>query len=128
DRPTPKRLHAWRAKAQQAAAEQAGYAFQSYAQAKFTGILETLAELVFGAAPELKLPDARPIVAILRGALTERGLDRLSAPSGGANQGAIAFFRAHDVGFRVRRLRLLARRLSREWDADPEIPDTAVEE
>ncbi|RXZ66123.1 patatin-like protein [Pelagerythrobacter rhizovicinus] len=128
DRPTPRRLNAWRAKAQQAAAEQAGYAFQSYAQAKFTGIVESLAELVFEAAPELKLPDARPIIAMLRNALSERGLDRLSAPSGGASAGAIAFFRAHDVGFRVRRLRLLARRLSREWDADPEIPDAAVEE
>ncbi len=127
DSPTPRRLHAWRAKAQQAAAERAGYAFQSYAQAKFTGIVESLAELVFDAAPDLKLPDPRPIAARLRGALAERGLDSLSAPSGGAKEEAIAFFRAHDVGFRVRRLRLLARRLSREWDADPEIPDTAVE-
>ena len=127
DSPTPRRLHAWRAKAQQAAAERAGYAFQSYAQAKFTGIVESLAELVFDAAPELKLPDARPVAARLRAALGERGLDSLSAPSGGAKEEAIAFFRAHDVSFRVRRLRLLARRLSREWDADPEIPDAAVE-
>jgi len=128
DRPTPRRLNAWRAKAQQAAAERAGYAFQSYAQAKFTGIVEDLARVVFEAAPELKLPDARPIVAKLRSTLAGRGLERLSAPSGGANEQAIAFFRAHDVDFRVRRLRLLARRLSREWDADPEIPDSAVEE
>ena len=128
DKPTPKRLHAWRAKAQQAAAERAGYAFQSYAQAKFTGIVESLAELIFDAAPELKLPDPRPIATRLRGALAERGLDSLSAPSGGAKDEAIAFFRAHDVSFRVRRLRLLARRLSREWDADPEIPDAAVED
>ena len=128
DKPTPKRLHAWRAKAQQAAAERAGYAFQSYAQAKFTGIVESLAELIFEAAPELKLPDPRPIATRLRGALAERGLDSLSAPSGGAKDEAIAFFRAHDVSFRVRRLRLLARRLSREWDADPEIPDAAVED
>ncbi|WP_374405663.1 patatin-like protein [Pelagerythrobacter sp.] len=128
DRPTPKRLHAWRAKAQQAAAEHAGYAFQSYAQAKFTAIVETLAQLVFDAAPELKLADERPIATRLRAALVERGLDSLSSPSGGASEAAIAFFRAHDVGFRVRRLRLLARRLSREWEADPEIPDAAVED
>ncbi|WP_338447580.1 patatin-like protein [Pelagerythrobacter marensis] len=128
DRPTPKRLHAWRAKAQQAAAERAGYAFQSYAQAKFTGIVEDLAELVFDAAPELEVPDARPIALHLRSALATQGLDRLSSPSGGASSEAIAFFRAHDVGFRVRRLRLLARRLSREWDADPDIPSAAVEE
>ena len=59
DRPTPRRLHAWRAKAQQAAAERAGYAFQSYAQAKFTAIVEELAELVFEAAPGLDLPGAQ---------------------------------------------------------------------
>ena len=128
DRPTPKRLHAWRAKAQQAAAERAGYAFQSYAQAKFTAIVEDLAQIVFDAAPDLDLPDARPIAQHLRTALARQGLDRLSAPSGGASPAAIAFFRAHDVGFRVRRLRLLTRRLSREWDADPDIPDAAVEE
>jgi patatin-related protein len=40
----------------------------------------------------------------------------------------VAFFRAHDVGFRLRRLRLLARRLARDWDADPELDDVAVDE
>ena len=37
DSPTPKRLSAWRNKAQQAAADRAGYAFQPYAQAKVAG-------------------------------------------------------------------------------------------
>ena len=37
------------------------------------------------------------------------------------------FFREHDIGFRIRRLRLLARRLARDWEADPEIPDDALE-
>src|SRR5690606_18861497 len=36
--------------------------------------------------------------------------------------------RDHDLAFRIRRLRLLARRLSREWDADPEISDEGLEE
>ncbi|WP_394727634.1 patatin-like protein [Altererythrobacter sp. GH1-8] len=127
DSPTPKRLKAWRAKAQQAAAERAGYAFQSYAQAKFSGIIERLADLTLQSAPELPLPDAEPIAEVLRAELAVRGLTSLSDPKGGANETAIAFFRAHDLGFRIRRLRLLARRLSRDWEIDPEISDTALD-
>ncbi|ABC63306.1 patatin-like protein [Erythrobacter litoralis] len=126
--PTPKRLVAWRNKAQQAAAERAGYAFQAYAQAKFNGIVERLAELVHDCAPQLMLPDALPIVGALRAELERRGLGSLAGDNGGASADAIAFFRAHDLGFRIRRLRLLARRLSRDWDADPELDDVALDE
>ncbi|WP_284125494.1 patatin-like protein [Parerythrobacter aestuarii] len=128
DSPTPKRLVAWRNKAQQAAAESAGYAFHAYAQTKFTGIVERLGELVHEAAPHLQLPDAVPIIDVLRDELNRRGLSSLTLASGGATQEAIAFFRSHDLGFRIRRLRLLARRLSRDWDADPELDDEALDE
>ncbi len=123
DRPTPKRLANWRARAQQAAAEQAGYAFHSYAQAKFTGIVDRLAKLILAHAPGLLLPDAQPIEEKLREELKARGLESLAHPSGGATDEAITFFRQHDIGFRIRRLRLLARRLSRDWDDDPEITE-----
>src|SRR3546814_6802536 len=46
DKPNPRRLNSWRAKAQQEAAEQAGYAFHSYAQAKFSGIIERIAKQI----------------------------------------------------------------------------------
>lgn len=127
DNPTPKRLHSWRAKAQQAAAERAGYAFQSYAQVKFSAIVDRLACLVFEAAPQLDLPDPDPIASVLRHELERRGLENLSDPKGGASAEAIEFFRANDVGFRIRRLRLLARRLARDWERDPEIPDDALD-
>ena len=108
--------------------EQAGYAFQAYAQAKFNGIVERLGQLTLQAAPELMMPDALPVVEALRRQLEARGLESLSASSGGgASDEAIAFFRAHDLGFRIRRLRLLARRLSRDWDADPDIDDDALD-
>lgn len=127
DKPTPKRLKAWRNKAQQAAAERSGFAFHSYAQAKFTGIIEHLGQLALDAAPGLVTVDTRPIVRRLRDALAAQGLRSLVSPGGGASAEAIAFFRAHDLGFRVRRLRLLARRLARDWEADPEISDDALE-
>lgn len=128
DRPTPKRLQAWRQRAQQAAAVSAGYTFQAYAQAKTSAIVARLAKLVLTATSELDLAGLEPIELALREELSRRGLDSLSAPGGGAHADAIAFFRAHDIGFRIRRLRLLARRLARDWEADPEIADDALEQ
>jgi patatin-related protein len=127
DSPTTKRLQAWRNKAQVAAVDGAGYAFHSYAQAKFAGILEQLAQIVLRAAPSLEVPGTAPVVTVLRAALAERGLASLTGKSGGLSEATVAFFRAHDIGFRIRRLRLLARRLARDWDADPEIDDAAVD-
>ncbi|MEO0907031.1 MAG: patatin-like protein [Pseudomonadota bacterium] len=127
DSPTPKRLANWRAKAQQAAADQSGYAFGAYAQTKFSAIVDRLANLTLAAAPELGLADSGPIAAAFRDELARRGLDTLSDEGGGANAMAIRFFRAHDIGFRVRRLALLARRLSRDWELDPDIGDDLLD-
>lgn len=128
DSPTPKRLAAWRNKAQQAAAESAGYAFHGYAQTKFNGIVERLAELVEAAAPQTHALGSRQVAAALRSELEARGLTALTMASGGASREAVDFFRAHDLAFRIRRLRLLARRLARDWDSDPEIDDHALDE
>ena len=127
NRPIPRRLQAWRRKAQQAAAQEAGYTYHAYAQIKFTGIVDRLARLVLSAAPSLAMHDAQPVAMRLRDELSARGLRELGMEGGGANAEAIAFFRAHDLGFRIRRLRLLARRASREWEADPEIDDQATD-
>ena len=125
--PTPKRLVAWRNKAQQEAAERAGFAYNSYAQSKYSGIVDRLATMTLEAAPDLGMPDCRPIAAVFHAELARRGLHALADSGGGASAEAVAFFRAHDLGFRIRRLRLLARRLARDWEADPDIPDTALE-
>lgn len=123
DRPTPKRLAAWRAKAQQAAAEQAGYAFHSYAQAKFAAIVDQIARLVEAHMPGLHMQPGPSVADLITSHLEAQGLGRLAADKGGASEEAITFFRAHDIGFRIRRLRLLARRLSREWEDDPAITE-----
>ncbi|MFN6935327.1 MAG: patatin-like protein, partial [Tsuneonella sp.] len=128
DRPTPKRLASWRNKAQAAAAERASYTFHPYAQAKVAGIVDTLARTIIDAAPRLKMSEPEPIALRLREELDSRGLDTLIANGGGASDEAIDFLRAHDLAFRIRRLRLIARRLSREWEADPSIPDDALED
>jgi len=126
DRPTPKRLASWRGKAQQAAAERAGYAFGAYALTKFDGILDQLARLTLNAAGNPQA-DPVPVAEALRGALEARGLGRLTDTNGGATTEAIGFLRAHDLGFRIRRLQLLARKLARDWQLDPDIANDALD-
>ncbi|MFB0611422.1 patatin-like protein [Aurantiacibacter poecillastricola] len=129
DRPNRKRLANWRARAQQAAAEQAGYAFHSYAQAKLSGIVDRLADLARKAAHSPDMPSVPVIAARLRQEVDARNMSSLSGgKNGGASETAIAFFRDHDLAFRIRRLRLLARRLSRDWELDPDIPDEGLQD
>ncbi len=126
DRPTPKRLAGWRAKAQQAAAERADYAFGAYALTKFETILDQLARLILKGAGR-PMADASALIQSLRRELEARGLGHLTDANGGATASAIAFFRAHDTGFRMRRLQLLARKLARDWQLDPEIASEPVD-
>ncbi len=129
DHPTVKRLAAWRAKAQDAAAESAGFAFNGYAQLKFAGIVESLAALIHAAAPGLALASPEPIARQLYIHLAANGLERVSAESGGgASPEAIGFFREHDLPFRIRRLRLLARRLAQDWEDTEGVTEAQREE
>jgi patatin-related protein len=127
DRPSVKRLAAWRAKAQQSAAERAGFAYHAYAQVKIAAIVESLAQLIHAAAPQLMLTTAEPITQVLTRHLASDGLASLVAPRGGASAGAIAFLTAHDLPFRIRRLRLLARRLTEGWDGAGDVSEAARE-
>ncbi|MFM2372551.1 MAG: hypothetical protein RIS85_2273, partial [Pseudomonadota bacterium] len=95
DRPSPRRLTAWRNKAQQAAAERAGFAFHSYAQIKLSGIVSEIAGLVHDTAPDSAPPER--VEAALWRHLSQKGLDRLSEPRGGATAEALMFFRTHDI-------------------------------
>lgn len=124
DRPTVKRLTAWRAKAQQAAAERASYAYNGYAQLKYAGIADMLAATIHDAAPGLALATPDPIAQHLMNHLAGEGMSRIAGVKGfGVSAAAVEFFKAHDLPHRIRRLRLLARRLSEDWENDPEIDD-----
>ncbi|MBA4355392.1 MAG: DUF3376 domain-containing protein, partial [Novosphingobium sp.] len=125
DRPSARRLTSWRNKAQQASAERAGFAFHGYAQTKLAGIVANLAELINEAAPQTAT--ASKIEAVLWAHLAQSGLDHLSELRGGATDQAITFFRTHDIAFRIRRLKLLARRLTHEWELGDDISLTARE-
>ena len=87
-----------------------------------------MAAAIEHAAPELTVGGADPVAVRLNQWLAQHGLDHITAMRGGASAPTIAFFRDHDLGFRIRRLRLLARRLAEEWDdLDAEAPEAREE-
>lgn len=108
-RPTQKRLATWRRRAQGAAAAQAGYGFVAYGHLKLAGVVDLLARIAEGVAGERPDPAQRRAEAI-----------RAVAPGDAGDDVAIAFLRRFDTGYRIRRLRLLARRLGElEESRDP---------
>ncbi len=117
DRPTPARLAAWRATAQTKAAQDAGFGFIGYGHLKLSGIAEELARI----AAEITGVGDEAARARLRGdiwaAVRGRGIDRMEH-RGGNSAAAVEFFRAHDLGFRIRRLRALARKLDEVAGSD----------
>lgn len=127
DKPTVRRLSNWRRKAHSAAAEQSGYSYQAYAQVKFAGLVNWLARTIQAATPELGVTSPEQVAQRLRVHLAVTGLSGLSRQGGGPSPEAIAFFKAHDLPFRVRRLRLVARRLTEEWVEGPEVEDSERE-
>ena len=118
DRPNVKRLAAWRAKAQSAAAERAGYSYNAYAQVKVAGVIDELALTIRAACPDLRSVTETMVAARLRQHLAGGGLGNLADPRGGATAAAIDFLRDHDLPFRIRRLRLLARQLAEDRGSD----------
>jgi patatin-related protein len=125
DRPTPARLSAWRAKAQQRAASSAGFAFPAYGHLKLSGIVESLATLLFRLSGE----DSRMLRETYRAAIWAQvrkdGADQLDE-SGGSGSAPVTFFRTHDLAFRIRRLRFLARHLADTLESEGAAEDEAV--
>lgn len=126
DRPTPARLGTWRARAQEQAARQAGYAYPAYGHLKLSTIVEDVAALLFrlggdGSPAQRELFRTR-IWTLMR----EQGLDRIGEANGGASDAVILFFRNHDLGFRIRRLRFMARRLAETLEIESSAPQDAI--
>jgi patatin-related protein len=120
DNPTPARIASWRARASGEAAKRAGPAYSAYGHLKLSSIVEELAGLVRRITERGIGPTRTRAREAIWTELQVRGLDRVSVKGGGATAAAITFFREHDLGFRIRRLRFLARRLAiiREESAD----------
>jgi len=112
--PTPKRIGAWRSKANDLAARAAGYAYAAYAHLKLATVAEDAANMIFrlsGGGDRTRRDRVRR--AIWR-AVTEAGLNGPEAVrADGLSAEVVDFLRDFDMGFRTRRLRFVVRRLTR---------------
>ncbi|HYG30245.1 MAG TPA: patatin-like protein [Allosphingosinicella sp.] len=107
--PTAARLKAWRARAHALATRQAGFAYAAYGQLKLSRVVEeSILHLCRCAGTE---PESGVRTAIWR-TVRQAGVagdDAFTAR--GTSEAAIRFLGAFDTGFRIRRLRFLARTL-----------------
>jgi patatin-related protein len=124
--PTPRRLTIWRNKAQDRAAHMAGFAYAAYGQLKMASIIDDLVDTLRRAHPGPKALYAERLRDAMTAYLHSAGLDRLTDKGGGATDAVISFFRSHDLGFRIRRLRFLARRLGEDIAQAGRTPPEAV--
>ena len=94
------RLVRWRRRAQAAAADSAGYAHGPYVQIKRIGVADALAALL------------ADISGRRTAAQFEAGIAMLLPAADAPDAAQADFFRSFDLGYRIRRLRLLARAAS----------------
>lgn len=112
DRPTPARIKAWRNKAQERAARDSNYAFAAYGHIKLSGIVEDIAGFAARQDQHLRGAAFEEFRRELWSTIRFRGIDQVTGGVGkGASEAAILFFREHDLGFRIRRLRFVVRTL-----------------
>ena len=98
--PTATLLASWRGRAHAAAARGAGYTVAAYGQLKLAGVVDSLAELLADVSGRREP------------AHFEAGLTTLLPPADADDATRVAFLRRFDLGYRIRRLRLLARKLA----------------
>ena len=118
DYPTPKRLQGWRRRAQVAAAQRAGYGHAAYGLLKVDGVIDRIARhldhIAGGGQPDRLHLLRRAVTA----SVAARGQNDFGpGHSAGASPATLELLRCHDLGFRIRRLRWLARRVT-EVDAE----------
>lgn len=112
-RPSPERIGVWRARSHEAAARQAGFTYAGYGQLKLSIIGDELASLVALLARVEDLAGQHVIRAAISEEMRKRGFEEADAlRASGTSEALIRFMRDHDLGFRIRRLRFMAARLT----------------
>jgi patatin-related protein len=113
DYPTPKRLSAWRARAQVAAAGKAGYGHAAYGLLKVEGVADRIATHLHQVGDQPGQERWRRLRdAVWAEVQRRRADDFATSYPASASPATLDLLRAHDLGFRIRRLRLLARRMT----------------
>ena len=118
DYPTPARLATWRRRAQVAAARNAGLTYAAYARLKLADVTEGTTTTLYRASGDSGADTLRRIRECVARVVAERGIVSDTAADLSVKAPVVGFLRHFDLGFRVRRLRLLARRLAEMDEGD----------
>ncbi|MFZ1479105.1 MAG: patatin-like protein [Sphingorhabdus sp.] len=114
-KPTAERMRKWRHKMLEKAVASAGYSYPAYAHLRLAGVLDDLVATARRNWPDCSDDQCATLRNVLWAEFCARKLDRLTGGKGKiVASPSILFFRRHDVRFRIRRLRFLARRLAED--------------
>lgn len=116
-RPTPARLQAWRAQANADAVLRAGFTYPAYAHLKLSQIVEEMARLFADLGGHRARDTAERVRKEVWRHVRRGGIDRVTKttrPKDAEHDEFVQFVRRFDLGFRIRRLRFLVRRVN-EW-------------
>jgi patatin-related protein len=125
--PTPARMQKWRQAAQEKAIVAAGFSYQAYGHLKLAGAVDDIVATAKRAWPDGSPEHFHSLRAAIWSDLRARELDTMAGAKGvGATAQTIDFFREHDLRFRIRRLRFMARHLADEVEYVIEMPDESI--
>jgi patatin-related protein len=111
--PTPARIAAWRTKAHNLSAREAGYAYAAYGQLKIATVVEEAVAIVFRLGGGGDNHRRKMVRRALWRHVRDSGLvDPDAVTAKGARDDVIRFLVDLDITFRTRRLRLVARRIT----------------
>ncbi|HEY6916726.1 MAG TPA: patatin-like protein [Allosphingosinicella sp.] len=118
-RPNPSRLAAWRFKANNIAAREAGFTYPAYGHLKLSVVVEDLADGIFRLGGGGGRHRREMVRQAVWAAVRRQGIDAEDALTArGARPDVITFMRLHDIAFRTRRLRFLAQRFNEIDEAE----------
>ena len=120
--PTASRMQKWQQSAQEKAIVAAGFSYRAYSHLKIAGVVDDIIATARRSLPEVSREFFRDLRAALWTEIRVRGLDNLTQQNGKEKARQAAFFRAHDLRFRIRRLRFLARHLTEEVENIFDVP------
>lgn len=116
-RVTPARMAEWRAQANADAVARAGFTYPAYAHLKLSQVVEEMARLIAALGGHVEKGGADRVRRELWRHVRSSGIDRVTRttrPKDAEHDEFVQFVRRFDLGFRIRRLRYLLRRVT-EW-------------
>ncbi|WP_395634617.1 patatin-like protein [Sphingorhabdus sp.] len=125
--PTAVRMQKWRQSAQEKAILAAGFSYRAYGHLKLAGVVDDIVATARRSLPDANNGFFRDLRAALWSEIRTRGLDSMPHDSSKqATKQSIAFFGSHDLRFRIRRLRFLARHLTEEVENVIDVPEKDI--